>query len=354
MGLKDKLFNSEKVQKALKEEWNIHSQMFRGIMEPAFIGDDGARIELVASLNLITRGQYPKAITRLGGMKRYCKTNEDKAALLFFMGLACERSGASGDAILFLSEASKYEPQFYLLYNMLAKLLVEKNEFAGAIENFSRAMECLADEDPDDVTPQVSRTDLAASIYGNIAACLLHMREYDEAEWSLRESEKYKDGQDGLLITWAMLYAATDRVKLARKKMAKLKERNPELEAQTSLMLEELIAGKNPRFSVQKDMVEKAGYDAFWSWFNKNADRLYETMGSDDPNPAINGIYGELEKVFPFMRDPVEFSAYPDEEGKFVIEFCDNYIVSLTAGLEKLIEKAPKELRGKWSFGIIN
>ena len=354
MGLKDKILGSAKTQNALQESWRVHSRMFREIMEPAFVGDDAARIELVAALNMISRGDCAKAIKKLGGMKHYCKCDADDLALAFFLGLACERACDYDDAIVFWSEAAEYEPDFYLLYHMMAQVQQRKKAFEPAANNYAAALKCLENEEKVDEIPAVPRKALLAGIYGNMGVCLIQMGKYADAEWALYESEKYVHDQEKQYITWASLYAVTDRAAMAKEKMAQLREKNPELESQAALMIAELLAGKNPRFRVQEGELEKAHYGEFWSWFEANAQRLFTMLMEEDPDSVVNEIYEKLNTVFPFMEEPVEFGVYPDEEFKTVhIDFCDNYIATLTAGLERLVEKAPEQLKEKWIFGII-
>ena len=355
MGLKDRLMNSSKVKNALEDSWRVHSHMFREIMEPAFVGDDEARIELVAALNLISRGESPKAIKKLGGMKHYCKNEDDELALLFFLGLACERAGAYDDAVFFWSEAVEYEPDFYLLYHMLAQIQQRKEAYEPAVNNYMAALKCLENEEKVDEIPAVSRRDLLAAIYGNLASCLINIGNYDDAEWALYESEKYVPEQEKQYITWAALYAVTDRAAMAKEKMAQLKEKKPELESQASFKIAELLAGKNPRFKVQEDELKKADYEGFWTWFEENSESLFNVLKNGAPNAAVNEIYVRLDSVFPFMKVPVEFGIHPDESFEHIfIDFCDNYIATLRAGLERLVEKTPEGLKEKWSFGIIN
>ena len=355
MGLKDRILNSAKVQNALEEGWRIHSRMFREIMEPAFVGDDAARLELVAALNLISRGESAKGLKKLSDMKKYCRCDADNLAVLFFMGLACERAGDDDNAMLFFSAAAEYEPDFYLLYHMMAQLQQRKEAYEPAVSNYMATLKCLENEEKLDEIPAVSRKDLLAAIYGNLASCLINIGNYDDAEWALYESEKYVPDQEKQYITWAALYAVTDRAAMAKEKMAQLKEKNPELEAQASFKIAELLAGKNPRFKVQEAELNRAHYDEFWSWFESNADCLYKMLTEDDPDEAVNQIYEALDEVFPFMTVPVEFGIHPDEKFEQIfIDFCDNYIATLTAGLERLIEKAPESLKDKWAFSIIN
>ena len=73
-------------------------------------------------------------------------------------------------------------------------------------------------------------------------------------------------------LSWAMLYAATDRKLLARQKMAALRKAMPEIEARYALTVEEILARKNPRFALQKPQLNVLS--GFWNWFSGEQDIL--------------------------------------------------------------------------------
>ena len=111
----DRVMKRTRVGEAFDNAWGLHSRMFGQIMNPAFTGDNAARLELVAALNLLSRGEMIRGMKKLDGLFKFCKTDEDFAAWYFFMGVCYEKTGMRDRAVVLLSESAKREPDFYMV-----------------------------------------------------------------------------------------------------------------------------------------------------------------------------------------------------------------------------------------------
>lgn len=335
------------IKQAFDNAWYVHVRMFGDIMEPAFICDDAARFELVAALNLMSRNNLVGGMKKLDRLFKFCETDDDFAAWYFFMGVCYEKVGLCDKAAVLLSESAKREPEFYMVYLLLAKCLHEQKHYESALAGYMRALERISDKPQRDEIPAVKTQPLMGSVHGNMAACLVMMRHYDEAEYELYEAQSYGFTPPLLNLTWAMLYAATDRKQLARQKMADLRRELPEVEAKYALTVEEILVQKNPRFALQKPELLKLS--GFWDWFSEAEGRLYDAFKLGVGYPGFKPLEIKLREIFGRNGETVEFSLSRDG-GKTCLSFFDNYNLTYEIWLEKLIELAPQSIRDKWSF----
>lgn len=347
----DRVMKRTRVGEAFDNAWGLHSRMFGQIMDPAFTGDNAARLELVAALNLLSRGEMIRGMKKLDGLFKFCKTDEDFAAWYFFMGVCYEKTGMRDRAAVLLSESAKREPDFYMVYLLLAKCLHEEKHYESALAGYMRALECAEDIPQRDEIPAVRTEPLLGSIHGNMAACLVMMRHYDEAEYELYEAQSYGYTPPLLNLSWAMLYAATDRKQLAREKMAVLRRELPEVEARYTLTVEEILMRKNPRFALQKPELSKLS--GFWDWFAEAEGRLYDAFKLGVGYPGFKPLEIKLREIFGHNGETVAFSLSRDG-AKTCISFFDNYNLTYEIWLEKLIDLAPRSIRERWSFYAVH
>lgn len=349
--LADRMLRLPRMKAAFDEAWYLHARMFGEIMEPAFVGESAARFQLVSALNLISRGEVFMGMKRLDRLYEYCRTDDDYAAWGFFMGLCFEKMGFRDRAAVLLSESAQREPEFYMVYLMLAKCLHEEKHYEAALSNYIQTLERVLNRPQRDEVPAVRTEPLVGSIHGNMAACLIMMRHYDEAEYELYEAESFGYSPPMLDLSWAMLYAATDRKQLARRKMAALRRALPEVEARYALAVEEIIARKNPRFALQKPELLVLG--GFWEWFSGEQERFLEAFKLGVGLPGFGALEDKLREIFYHNGETVRFSLSRDGS-KTCISFFDNYNLTYEIWLDKLIELAPKELRDRWSFYAVH
>ena len=93
----EKSFNSPKFQKS----WQVHTQAFGPILEPAFVDNFTARVHLTNALNHISRCDSEKGIQKLRLIEKDCVSDADKAAWLFCMGLCMGMAGMKEEMVYF-------------------------------------------------------------------------------------------------------------------------------------------------------------------------------------------------------------------------------------------------------------
>ena len=81
------LLKSRRISDGFDRAWSMHSRMFGDIMEPAFTEDAASRLELVSALNLMSGGKHTAGARKLERLFDACRSDEDLAALNFFMGV---------------------------------------------------------------------------------------------------------------------------------------------------------------------------------------------------------------------------------------------------------------------------
>ena len=347
----DFIMKNRKVRDSFDTAWYVHCRMFGDILEPAFADDAAARLELTAVLNLLTRGQTFSGLRKLEKLHRCCETDEDYAAWFFFMGVCYDRMGMHGQAAVMLTQSAKYEPQFYMVYLMLAKFLHSEKDYDAALGTYMHTIEKVEDKPKRDTVPMVRDEPLIGSIHGNMANCLVMMRRFDDAEYELYEAERFGYDQPMLNLTWAALYAATDRKQLAREKMTKLREELPDVESSTVLMIQEILKQKNSRFYPQK--VDATKLDEFWRWFSEHEKEICSALDGRASQLVFAQLQNQLNGIFEGKGEMPQFNFSRDGR-KRGLSFRDNYNLTFEIWLEKLADCAPEGLREDWSFYAVH
>lgn len=349
----ERLLKNPKFRDAFEESRRIHMRTFGEVMEPAFEDDPAAEIELVGAVNYISRGSFDKAMRKLTRLKKRCRSRADEGARQFFLGLCCERAGFVPRATEHLIASLAAGSGFYMTHTLLARLLHRQKSFDAALANYLLALECIQGREQKDEIPAVNFTELTGAVYAGAADCSLMMGEYADAEWALCEAEEHGLESKQLYIIYAMLYAVTERKALAMKKLSELKEIDPELEASVAYDVAEAIAGKNPRFSARNDILKTLDYDSFWSWFCEQESRLLMFLHFGAGFAARNELCAKLTGLFDFAKTPIDVRI-TYESGKYMVYAADNYMLSLSVGLDMLYREMPSGLSKQWSFEVIH
>lgn len=196
----------------VKESWKAHEQVFGPILTPAFVNDSVARVRLTAALNALSGRDIDKAFKKLKTLQKYCVTDADKAAWLYFMGLCADLAGDRDAMIGFYAEAGTYQHRFYLPYLKLAKCALADGVFEIAEDNYRLAIRCLKDTELNTQSTEIllnaQSVDVLATAYTNLTSCLTMMHKYEAAQAALAASEKVLAVQPGRAATKAVLYAA--------------------------------------------------------------------------------------------------------------------------------------------------
>lgn len=347
----DRLLKNPDFSANFEESKRIHMRTFGELLEPAFSNDSAAEIELVGALNYINRGEYDRAMRKLARLKKRCRTLWDGYVRSFFMGLCCERAGMSAPAIEYLSDAEA--ANFYMTNVLLARLLHKQRKYDAALTEYLIGIHGISERKPRNEIPAVNFDELTGALYAGAADCSLMMGNYADAEWALIEAGEYGLESKQLYIIYAMLYAVTERKSLALKKLSELKKLDPELEASVAFDVAEAMAGKNPRFSLRTDILKKLDYDGFWSWFAKREERFLTLLRYGMVIPVASEISIRLTELFEFAKTLVAVSIAKDKDG-FLIMIADDYILSLSDGLDRLSRNMPESLGERWSVKVVN
>lgn len=342
--LSDKAFHSEEFQKS----WKVHMDAFAPILEPAFAQDPGNRLNLVAALNIISRGDLKNGKKKLLAIKKACKTEADKAAWAYFMGLLYERSGDRRQMISHYSVSCGYSHRFYLPYLKLAKCAHEESVFEVAEENYRKGIGCL---DAMPAGQQAQKQEIAAFTHANLASCLIMMRRPDEAEQALAEARAIQLNSPGITATEAMLLAVRGDAEAARAALESLQAQAPQLHAATAAIVEKIIAGEHSHFCAQPAREDL--FEDFWKQFSENADAFQRLYEDDEDARANIQIEKLLTPLFPFLEGPMAFRMKMNTQGKMRLELSDGYSLSLQEGCKKLLDACPEELRARWDFEIV-
>ncbi len=341
------LLKSRKISDGFDRAWSTHSRMFGDIMEPAFAQDKASRLELVSALNLMSEGKHATGARKLERLFDACRNDEDLAATNFFMGVCCEKMGLIDMATVYYGESAKREPEFYMVYLLLAKCLHSRHHYEAAANVYLKTLDEILSRPKKDEVPAVRAEPLLGSVHGNLASCLIMMRCYDDAEFELYEAQRYDYAPPQLLITWATLYAATGRRVQAAEKMSELRKISPELEASSALSIMEIIEQKNSHFAPHAIDGEKLS--RFWDWFCENAEKLKELAFGVPSSALMKEVYEHVSAIFDAIVEKPGFE-FGRDGAKARMSFFDNYNLTLELWLSRLVDSAPRSLRGDWSF----
>lgn len=345
------MLKSKRVSEGFANSWYSHCRMFGEVLEPAFAEDEASRLELTAALNLLSSGKYVAALKKLEKLYDACECDDDLIAWNFFMGVCFEKSGMAEFAVMHYGEAAQLGASFYMVYLLPAKIFHAKKRYEAAANAYIKTLEAVQESPRQDKVPVVKEDQLLGSVHGNLAGCLVMMRRYDDAEYELYEAERYGYKHQQLTLTWATLYAATDRKKQAGEKMDELKKSSPELESASVLAIEEIIQQKNSRFSLKSIPTEKLA--GFWRWFTENERRVISLADGTGSVPIVDEVYEQVCNVFDFGVEKPGFDFGRDGE-KARLSFFDNYNLTFEIWLGRLVDTAPKSLLERWSFYAVH
>lgn len=317
------------LSEALKRSWETHRQAFGPILEPAFLADIQTRTVLVAALNHLSRRQVREGLELLKPLGQQCRTDADRAAWTFFVGLAFEMAGAGEQMLKWYLDAGKYGHRFYLPYMKLAKAAHASARFEDAGKWYAIAYECLKEQKDAD-------HQLLAAAATNLVSCLTMLHRYADAEIIWQEAQRYPL-RPGASATAAMLYAAMGDRRRTEECMETLRKEYPQWVSQTMGATELILRGAHPHFS--EVPLEEEALLRFWERF-----RELEALPDDS---FSRQLAQELRSAFPFLERDI----LPEREGKRIV-FRDNHAIGLRHGLTQLIRLCPVDIRRSWAFAI--
>lgn len=340
----DKLAKKSFESAAVQKSWQAHMQAFGPILEPAFAENYQARIDLTSALNDISKRDLEKGFQKLKSIQKYCITDDDYAAWLFFMGLCFEMANVKEEMLAYYHESGKCGHKFYLPYLKIAKAAHNDAAFDVAESNYNRAIQCLL-EDKQDEQKKV----ILGSAYTNYASCLTMMHRYEEAEEALKISTDVLPEQKGKAAAEAILAAAKGDAEKAQYFTEILATQLPAFYDPTKKMVDSILEKKHPQFN--RIRIEEGRKYTFWDWFVSNEGIFLQKLGMEEYDIVFQMIQQKLRDVFPFMERDLDFGIEPKEDF-YQITFADYYMVSLEYGYKELIEAAPEVLSKHWGFDI--
>lgn len=342
----DKLAKKSFDSKEMQESWAVHKNAFGPILEPAFVEDYQSRVHLVAALNKISRRDIMGGIKKLEKIQKSCVTDADRAAWLFFMGLAYEMAGARAQMLQCYQEAGTYHHGFYLPYLKVAKAAHTDAAYDVAEENYREAIGCFEGT----VLGEAEKV-ILASAYTNLAACLVMMHRMDEAQASLDASVSIAASQPGREATEALLCAVKGEHERAKALLNSLTGMPPAMLEATVGVVDKIIAGTHPHFypvEIGTEYIEE-----FQSWFTEKQNSLDTYLRAESYDNVFALMQPKLSELFPYMERDLEFGLNPLEQG-YKISFVDFYMVGLRKHYEDLIQACPEEIAKNWKFEIVH
>lgn len=337
-----KSFESAQIQ----QSWSAHMQAFEPILKPAFKENFQAKVHLTAALNFISNRNLAKGWSKLQEVQKFCETDEDKAACLYFMGLCCEMAGDREQMVQLYDHANEYEHKFYLPYLKVAKFYHEGCNYDAAEMNYCSAVECF---DHDELKGQDKI--ILGTTYMNLASCLTMMHKYDEAKIAIKFSREIQPKASELLAVEAVLYAACNDEELAKKCLARLKTEKPLLYGNAEKTVESILDKSNPMFFPVQVVEENV--NGFWKWFAVYSDELCKKLGNEEFEEGLTPVSEALLTTFPFMEEPPYIALGKNEKG-YVIELRDMYMVAVMDAYEKLMNCCPKTVKEQWQFAVLH
>jgi len=345
-GFLEKLIRRTFERSFVQKNWQVHMQTFGPIMEPAFVGNYPARIHLTAALNCVSRSEITKAIKYMEKLDKSCKTDADKAAWLFFMGLIFEKSGATEDMLGCYHQAGQHGHKFYFPYMKLAKYAYAEALFEYAAENYRKSISCLENTALTELTRQV-----LLSAHANLASSLIMMHHSDDAQRELNAAESVIPGQPAVIATQAILHATLGDRPKATAQLERLKAEGPSLYDEVHSTVEDILSGKHPHFFPVP--IDQNRVAEFWNWFIERQDELAGMLTRGENDEALIMLDRALGLLFPAI-DAGTTPGILVGDGTFRVDLHDYFMVSLSHGYDALLTARPSGVKACWEFKIVH
>ena len=335
-----KTFDSAQFQ----QSWQVHRQAFGPILDPAFEGNYQAKIHLCAGLNHISRKQIPQGLSTISKLDKYVKTDADKCAYAFFLGLCCEMNGKEEQWLALYTMANQFGHKLYLPYLKVGKFYLNGRMYEKAEENYRSAIDCFTG-----TGLNAQEKIILGSAYGNLASCLLQMHRYEEAEEALNTSRSLQPDAPGRAAIEAPLYALLGEAEKVSQCLEVLKAHAPAAVQAVQETTDRILAKTDPLFFPQQLDEEKIS--AFWDWFGDYEDTLKGLLSQEDYEEALTPVGEKLLETFPFLEEIPNVALGKNEQG-WVIRLQDLYAVAVMDAYKKLLEACPEWIKAAWQFDV--
>lgn len=329
-----------------QQQWASRAETFGAIMEPAFTNDPKSRIRVLSLFSLIDRHQFSRAYRKLAELQRFARQSgkAEQALADFLYGLCSEVAGDEQQMLTGYIRCTEMEPAYHVPYIKVAKAMLDRAQYESAAAYFQQGISSLQR------MPQTDKTRYSlASARGNMALALTMMHEYEDAREQLDEALTSPAHRHAFHSIEALLAAATGDAESAGKHLALLGEASPDRVADNRELVDRILDGKHPHFTVIP--VADEAVAEFWTWFRAQESHLSSLTQQDSPGALIAELTKQLTPVFPFEERPLHISA--EKRGGQVRILIDDYCSrSLRAGLVTLTAACPADIRSRWEFII--
>ena len=344
--LADKLARKSFESAAFQQSWQGHMQAFGPILAPAFDGNYQAKVHLCAGLNHVSRKQIPQGLATLSKLDKYVQTDADKCAYAFFLGLCCELSGKQDQMVALYTMANQFGHKLYLPYMKVGKFYLSCHMYEKAEANYRCAIDCFT-------ATGLSAQDkiILGSAYSNLAACLLQMHRYEEAEAALTTARSLQPDAPGLAAVEAPLYALRGEKEKVDACLETLKAHAPAVRDAIRESTGKILAKADPKFFPQP--IEEGAIGRFWDWFGSYAADLKEQLSKEEYEKALTPVGERLLAAFPFLEEIPNVALGKNENG-WVIQLQDLYAVAVMDAYEKLLAACPEEIMQQWQFDVVH
>lgn len=236
--MNDYALDPESAEFTLRQSWEIHTQAFGPILEPAFAENLPVRILLIGALNHISRREIQRGLEILKEIQPHCVYDEDRAAWAFFVGLCFEMAGAREKMLQWYAQAGKIGHRFYLPYLKLAKAAHGSGQYKAARAYYETAIACLLEMPEKDLDPTI-----LGSAYINLTICLTTLHRYADGVKAWRAAQCYPL-PPGAFATAAVLFAAMGDLETAAAYLEKEKDTAPAAVAQAQEAIRRIPGGE--------------------------------------------------------------------------------------------------------------
>lgn len=331
---------------SFQQSWQVHMQAFGPILEPAFEDDYQAKVHLCAALNHISKRQLSQGLAKLKTLQKYVRTDADKCAYLFFMGVYCDMAGNQEQMIAMYTMANEYGHKLYLPYLKLAKFYINGHMYEKGEVNCRAAIDCFT-------ATGLSERDklLLGSAYANLGSCLLMMHRYEEAEAALTTSRSLFPNAPGRTAVEAALYAIREDAEKVAECLETLKSHAPAAYEAVKESTDKILAKADPLFFSQQ--LDEGKIAIFWDWFAEYSDTLRELIEKEQYEEPMTLVAENLLDAFPFLEEKPNVALGKNDQG-WVIQLQDLYAVAVMDAYAKLLAACPEEIREKWQFDIVH
>lgn len=346
LSLADKLAKKAFEGADCQKSWAVHMAAFGPILEPAFAENYQARVHLTAALNLISGRQIAKGLDKLKQLQKYCETDADKAAFLFFLGVCFEMNGDREHMLEFYCAANEYEHRLPMPYLKAGKAFLEDHAYEPAYHQYQAAISCYTATG----LSEQEKIVLGAA-YTNQATCLMMMHRYEEAERSLATSRSIYGDAPGRAALEAALFALRGDTEHLNTCLNTLKAQAPEVYEAVRESTDRILAGTDPLFF--QVPLEQERIHAFWQWFGSYSEDFRSLLDQESYEKAMTPIGEHLLEAFPFLEEIPYVSLGKNQQG-YVLELKDCYAVGIQHAYQSLLESMPEEIARNWQFVVVH